>query len=257
MVTIEDALSHQTGMSRHDLSYGGTINSHQKMVRNLRNLPMTRAVRSGYEYCNYMYVAASHALEVYTGQWIGEIWKEQFWTPLNMNSTYSTLEDAKSSTKPLATGYEWSKQEEKYMEQEHMVMPEVIGAGGIISTVLDYAEWMKALLYKRHPLTESIMTQIFAPRSIRATSQEPFTGAVTYSLGWVQMAYKGVLIITHDGGLIGFGSRITLIPEKNWGVVIFANTTSTSNTVAKILAFKLIDDLLGIPLENRFKHEAM
>ena len=254
--TIEDALSHRTGMSRHDMSYGGPINNHQRMVRNLRHLPMTRPVRSNYEYCNYMYAAASHALETYTNQWIGKTWKEQIWTPLSMNSTYITLKDAKGSAKPLATGYGWSQKEDKYIQVEHMVMPEVTGAGGIISTVLDYAEWIKALLYKRHPLSENIVTQMFAPRSIRATIQEPVTGAITYSLGWLQMAYKGVLMQSHDGGLIGFGSRITLIPERNWGIVIFGNTASTSNTVAKILAFHLIDNLLNVPLDDRFKHEA-
>ena len=255
-VTIEDALSHRTGMSRHDSSYGGALNNHQKLVRNLRHLPMTRAIRSGYEYCNYMYVAASHAFEVHTGRWIGKTWREKIWAPLRMESTYLTIQDARDSGKPLARGYGWSKREEKYIQEEHMVLTEVEGAGGVISTVLDYAEWIKALLYNRPPLSENIVTQMFAARSIRFTHQEPFTGPVTYSLGWVQINYKGNVLMTHDGGLTGFGCRVTLIPERKWGIAVFGNTAYTSNTVARILDFHLIDNLLHVPLESRFDHGA-
>ena len=256
MVTIEDALSHRTGMSGHDWSYGGPLNNHQKLVRNLRHLPMTRPIRSGYEYCNYMYVAASHAFEVCTGQWIGKTWKEKIWAPLKMDSTYLTIQDAQNSAKLLATGYGWSEKEERYIQEEHMVMTEVEGAGGVISTVRDYAKWIKALLHKKHPFSQNIVAQIFAARSIRATSQEPFTGPVTYGLGWGQIIYKGHALMTHDGGLIGFGCRVTLIPERKWGIAIFGNTGYTSNTVARILAFRLIDNLLNVPSDSRFDHGA-
>ena len=256
MVTIEDALSHRTGMSRHEWSYGGPLDNHQKLVRNLRHLPMTRSIRSSYEYCNYMYVAAGHALEVYTGQWIGKTWKEKIWAPLKMESTYLTLQDARDSGKPLATGYGWSKKQDKYIQEERMGLQEVQAAGGIISTVLDYAEWMKALLYRKPPLSEKIVTQMFTPRSLRATSQEPFTGPVTYALGWVQAVYRGTVIMSHGGGLKGFGCQLTLLPQRKWGIAIFGNTGYTSNTVGKILTYHLIDNLLNVPMDSRFDHGA-
>ena len=48
-ITIEDILSHRTGMPRHDMSYGGTYEGRKPtprdVVRALRYLPMTEEPR--------------------------------------------------------------------------------------------------------------------------------------------------------------------------------------------------------------------
>lgn len=49
-----------------------------------------------------------------------------------------------------------------------------------------------------------------------------------------------------------FGSEFILFPDKKFSVVLFANTAGTSNFVEQVLAFKLIDDKLGVPMEGRF-----
>lgn len=42
------------------------------------------------------------------------------------------------------------------------------------------------------------------------------------------------------------------VPDLDWGIAVFGNTESTSNSAATVLAYHLIDDLLGIPKEERF-----
>jgi CubicO group peptidase (beta-lactamase class C family) len=53
-VTIEDALSHRTGLPRHDMSYGGTYDGRdgtiRDIVRSIRWLPMTEELRSKFQY---------------------------------------------------------------------------------------------------------------------------------------------------------------------------------------------------------------
>ena len=46
--TIEDALSHRTGMPRHDTSWARPNNTVRDVVQNLRHLPMTAEIRSGF-----------------------------------------------------------------------------------------------------------------------------------------------------------------------------------------------------------------
>lgn len=50
--TIEDALSHRSGLPRHDLAYGHVNDSPKSIVRNMRYLPLTAEPRTTYQYCN-------------------------------------------------------------------------------------------------------------------------------------------------------------------------------------------------------------
>ncbi len=49
-----------------------------------------------------------------------------------------------------------------------------------------------------------------------------------------------------------FGAEFILFPDKKFSVVAFANTAGTSNFAEQVLAFKLVDDKLGVPIEERF-----
>lgn len=90
-ITIEDALSHRSGLPRHDLAYGGNYDGEKTslrgMVRALRHLPLTAEPRTKFQYCNQMYGVASHVIETMTGMWLGDFLKERIWEPLGMKST--------------------------------------------------------------------------------------------------------------------------------------------------------------------------
>jgi CubicO group peptidase (beta-lactamase class C family) len=94
-ITIEDALSHRSGLPRHDYSYGGHYDgkkpSLKGAVRALRHLPLTAEPRTKFQYCNQMYGVASHVIETLTGKWLGDVLKERIWGPLKMKSTVSLL----------------------------------------------------------------------------------------------------------------------------------------------------------------------
>ncbi|MCJ1392985.1 hypothetical protein MMC18_005857 [Xylographa bjoerkii] len=260
--SIEDALSHRTGMFRHDHSYGGEFNTSQKIVRSMRHLPLNRELRTHYEYCNQMYVAASHALETVTGEWLGKTLKDGIWDPLAMKSTFLKLGDAKKAAEnsdiKLARGYFYHKagegrEEEGFEPEAHMDFPAVSGAGCMISNVLDYAKWIKAWINQSAPLSEKIATAATTPRSIVAPSMKPWDGVVTYSLGWNECTYEGERVLTHAGGLIGFGTQVLILPNQKWGVAVFGNTSATSNCVAQALIMHLVDELLELPAEKRFE----
>ena len=59
-------------MFRHERSYGGEFDTHRKIVRSLGNLPLNRELRTHYQYCNQMYVAATYALETMTWGRLGQ-----------------------------------------------------------------------------------------------------------------------------------------------------------------------------------------
>jgi CubicO group peptidase (beta-lactamase class C family) len=264
-ITIEDALSHRTGMSGYDLSYGGPINTPKRVVRNLRHFPLTAELRTQYQYCNTMYVAASHAFETVTGLWLGKTLKETIWEPLDMHHTFFSLQDAQnavdSGAVKLARGYFWDDGGEdgegKYTPQAYMDFPEASGAGCIISSVLDYAEWLKALINCSAPLNEKILTEMVTPRAIVARKSSPWDGVTTYALGWALNTYKGEIVTMHTGGLIGFETYLLYLPNRKWGIVLMANTTpSSGHMVHEVLAMTLLDEFLGIASDRRYDSNA-
>jgi hypothetical protein len=66
-----------------------------------------------------------------------------------------------------------------------------------------------------------------------------------YALGLDIRDYRGHLVIDHTGGLPGYVSIVTLLPERNLGVAILTNAESTSAFYA--LTQQIVDYDLGAP----------
>ncbi|KAL6890757.1 beta-lactamase/transpeptidase-like protein [Trichoderma evansii] len=258
-ITLEDAVSHRTGMPRHDGSFhrvtDGKQTTPRDIVRNMRNLPLTYEPRVKPLYCNTMYVALSHAIETITGKWLGDVLKENLWGPLGMNSTKFDLQDALDAPEYLASGYYWDLDEEEFKEMPHMPLVEVSGAGSVFSNALDYAKWVKSLLHQSGPLSEAVHKDIRSARTLWDANTAPGYDLSLYGLGWLRTLHKGHVVYTHSGGVHAFGSEVYWFPEAQYGVVVFGNT-AISQPPEEIIAWKLIDDKLGIPEKDRADYGA-
>ena len=65
-----------------------------------------------------------------------------------------------------------------------------------------------------------------------------------YALGWGTRDYKGRKMVGHTGGVLGYVSRVMLVPEENLGVVILTNAESGS--AFDSILFHIIDQYFGI-----------
>jgi CubicO group peptidase (beta-lactamase class C family) len=252
-ITVEDALSHRSGLPGHDSSLGGPGATVKSIVRDLRHLPMSAEPRTKYQYSNAMFIVASHVIQTVTGRQLGDLLRDWIWGPLGMDSTFFDLSSAKSSKEHLATGYRWLYHEEDggFEDVGWMELDEISGAGSIITNVLDYAKWARAIFTKTTPLSKSGFEQWVTPRTL-IPANEPFTGFKAYALGWTMGVYKGERFYEHSGGLKGFGAELIIFPDREFAVVCLANTGGTANFVDTRLAFHLIDEKLGMEKEQRF-----
>ncbi|KAF7590720.1 hypothetical protein BBP40_002511 [Aspergillus hancockii] len=254
-ITIEDALSHRTGIPDHIRHYGGTGSSPRSIkdaVRLLRHLPATAELRTKYMYNNLMYTAVSHAIETITGVNLGAFLLRRVWTPCRMTNTYWTRDDAQACDNILAQGYAWNADKGEYITEPP---PDTIGgsgAGAMISSVVDYARWIRCMMTCGGPLSSKAHEALVQPRTIIA--QDPtnlFPGLHLYALGWTRDVYRGEDIVWHDGSVAGYGSMMMYLPRRQWGVVMAGNTTLTSNIVQVVLYMHLLDEVLGTPLNER------
>jgi CubicO group peptidase (beta-lactamase class C family) len=154
-LTLEDAASHRTGLSRHDKSSArwypdenGKLHTAtpRDIVRSLRYLPFAEEPRTTYMYCNLMYVVLSHCVETLTGRSLGKVLRKRIWGPLGMGSTFYGLEDLPSDNK-LATGYYWDEEGKRFGVVDADLTPEISGAGLVISSVRDYSKWVRCRTY--------------------------------------------------------------------------------------------------------------
>ncbi|KAF1991321.1 beta-lactamase/transpeptidase-like protein [Aulographum hederae CBS 113979] len=261
-VTFEDALSHRTGMPRHDLSYGGNGSSVREMVRNLRNLPITAPLRTKWQYCNMMYTAIAHAIESITGSWLGDVIKEKVLDPLQLRETFFDFDDAKkvedAGRISIAHGYFWDNTSETYLPVRQFDTKMVTGAGGVISSVFDYSTYLRAMLEQPGgPKVASPETfkELRKPRIHAQTDTnktKPYTGSRSYGLGWSVDIYRGWEVFHHNGGLPGFGAHMAYIPGLDWAIAIMGNAGISSNAVAEMIFYQLLDDILEVPAKDRY-----
>ncbi|KAI0174998.1 putative penicillin-binding protein [Pestalotiopsis sp. NC0098] len=265
-LTLEDALSHRTGFPRHDKSLGSRYVNDKgaahpatvaDLTRSLRHLPMVTEPRTDYRYCNLMFMVASHAVQVLTGSWLGDLMRDLIWRPLGMDGSYFSLEDALAAPQHLASGYYWDYDDSKsggYHEVPFVGLREGSGAGAVVSNVLDYARWLRCLLDETPPLSKAGHAAVKTPRITPAggSSAAGFDGPGSYALGWISNTYKGHRVLTHSGGMLAYGANVWFFPGLRYGVVAMGNTAVTSNMAANLLGWRLMDDRLGVPEGERY-----
>jgi hypothetical protein len=130
-------------------------------------------------------------------------------------------------------------------------------AGGINASATDIAKWLIVQL-DSGKLADG--TRLFTPRTTfelwsivtpyrvgrlppdLAALQATFAG---YGLGFELRDFRGRKLVTHTGGLPGFVSRITLVPDKRIGIAVFTN--QEAGQAFQAVTYRLLDYYLGAP----------
>ncbi|KAI1208300.1 beta-lactamase/transpeptidase-like protein [Annulohypoxylon truncatum] len=273
-LTLEDALSHRTGFPRHDKALGRQYGADahaatvRDVARSLRYLPMVSEPRVEWRYCNVMYMVVSHAVQVLTNEWLGDVMRDRIWAPLGMNDTFLSVEEAIREGRVVADGYYWDYKGERegkgkggFVEVPKLGLGLASGAGGVVSNVGDYARWVRCLIRGDREgdgdgctvLPKEAHRELKKVRIVQGPeSKKGYDAPLAYGLGWEVGTYKGHRLFKHSGGMEAYGALVYFFPDLEYGVVTLANTAVTSNIVGQELIWKLVDDKLGIPKEDRY-----
>jgi CubicO group peptidase (beta-lactamase class C family) len=217
-VTIHQLLNHTSGIP----SYTGLPKFFEDVSRNPYGVEdFVKKYCSGdlefepgskFSYNNSGYFLLGAIIEQITGKKYEEMLQEKIFGPIGMND--SGYDHHATIIKHRATGY--SKTEDGYANSAYLDMSIPYAAGSLYSTVEDLYKWDRALE------TEKVLTQkskdlMFKP------------GMSNYGYGFVMgemeigKTGKKVKIIGHGGGINGFNTLITRLPESGSLVVLLGN----------------------------------
>jgi CubicO group peptidase (beta-lactamase class C family) len=253
-LTLADVMSHRIGMEtfQGDFMYWESDLSSKEVIQKFGQLTPEYDFRTKWGYCNAGFLIAGTCLEKITGESWSQYITKNLINPLEMTRTLvlTAETDGASNIASAHTMVDGSLQ-----VIEHCKVDNIAPAASISSSVNDMSHWLIALLDSgRYNSKQVIPYQAIKktqyPRSIIRKATHPFNSShySLYGLGWDLRDYEGREIVSHTGGVDGFVTSVTLLPEEKLGIVVLTNTDA--NGFYEALKWEIIDAYLGLPYRN-------
>lgn len=249
--TPRDLVTHRSGLPRHDLLWYGSSLTRQEMFARLRYLEPSRDFRSAYQYQNLMFLTAGILAEQLSGMKWEELIRQRILAPLEMSrSNFSVA----ASQRDENFSWPYAKIKDEVRRVPFRVLDEIGPAGSINSSVAEMSRYLLLHLGKgkygeKTVVSESFVAQMQMPQMV---IQQPQTfeevGHTSYGMGLFVTQYRGVKLVHHGGGIDGFIALISLLPQKNVGVVVLTNLSP--NAAPPVITYSVFDRLLGLEPVN-------
>ena len=183
-------------------------------------------------YCNNGYHLLSKVVERVSGETLGAFLKNHILNPLGMADTELLPSDIQI-TPGIATLH-LPQPDGSYIRG---IYPsgELLGSGGMVSTVDDMLKWLVHLRGEKKVGSKRSWKQMLEkPRYSSGASGD-------YCLGLTREFYRGVEIIHHAGAVLGGTCQMLTVPQHALDIIIMCNRMDGS---APALALKVIDAVL-------------
>ena len=212
-----------------------------------------------YEYSNYGYAMLGRVLSNVGGMPAQELISERLLAPLGMATTRWVAPGGDN----VAAGHRW--------ESDAIAPEPALGdggfapMGGLWSSLADLARWVgffcdaypprdgtDDLPLRRSTRREMQQQHRAWPPSVRLNGArlDVLTGGYGMGLTSLQLSRLG-LMVSHSGGLPGFGSNMRWWPERHLGIVAMANVTYANMEAATDEAAHLLADHMTLPPTSR------
>jgi len=169
-------------------------------------------------YCNGGYVLISIAIERASGIPIRQFLEQRIFWPMGMADT----ELAPSDMEILPGAATLHLVSPQGLRRGIFPSEEVIGEGGMISTIDDMLTWLAHLRAPTVVGDAAIWAQMMTPA--RYTGG----GSGAYCLGLMRNAYRGVETVHHAGGVFGGASQMLTVPAHQLDIIMMTNRSDVS-----------------------------
>lgn len=194
------------------------------------------AVGSRYEYSNSNYLILGLIIEALTAKTVGEVMREQFWTPLGLQAMYFGANEEIEG--PIAAPWRDNNGDgnlENIADQFGPAYHSIFyTAADVFATASDLSNWAYLL---------------FTAQAVSETSRDKMTTFLVlddpiangYGLGIRRVRLGGRNTWGHTGGMRGYGSFMFYEPASGISLVLLNNQSRSEN--GPLLRYQMVEEL--------------
>lgn len=258
-MTIRDLLVHRSGLGlgAGDLMWWPPSDYDRKeIVRRLRYIPLATSFRSAYAYDNVLYSVAGEVIEAVSGQTWEEFVSSRILDPVGMTSS-NVMHSAAGFEGDANVATTHARVGGAVRPVAPFLSDNTNPAGGINSNAVDMAKWLRVQLDSgrigedRRLFSPGTTVQLWGPVTpIPIGNYAPELASLRpnflfYALGFGIADYRGHKVVSHTGGLPGYVSRVTMIPDLKLGIAVLTN--QESGAAFDAITYRVLDHYLRAP----------
>ena len=254
-LNIRDLLCHRIGMEtfQGDFMYWTSALSDKQVMEKFGKLTPMYSFRNRWGYTNAAFVVGGDVIRAASGQSWSDFLTENIFRPLGMDRTLALSKDLPSAAnKATAHTFDHNQQ---LIAIPYCNIDNLGPAGSVSSSVNDMSKWVLMLLNngrfnEKQVVPTNAISQTRLPHSILGNGQHLFNkmNYNLYGLGWSLNDYAGKRLVSHTGGVNGFVTSVTLVPEEKLGIVVLTNTDQ--NALYESVKWEILDAYLKLPYRN-------
>jgi CubicO group peptidase (beta-lactamase class C family) len=210
-ITIFNLLTHTSGIANFTSlpeynTLKGTSTTPTGILATLRDRPLDFGPGEQWSYSNSGYMVLGSLIEKISGQSYEKFITDNLFTPLGMKD--SGYDSNTAIIKHRASGY--IKTPAGYVNAGYIHMSVPHAAGALYSTTEDLLKWEQALFAGK------VVSKASLDRMIT-----PFKS--DYGFGLINKIDQGRRVISHNGGIDGFNTRMAYYPDSRTVIVVLSN----------------------------------
>ncbi|RYY33161.1 MAG: serine hydrolase [Sphingobacteriaceae bacterium] len=254
LVTVRDLLCHRLGLEtfQGDFTFYNSNHTRDEIIKKMSLLKAPYSFRTIWGYSNAAYLTAGEIIPKVAKQNWDIYLKEKIFAPLGMGNTLGL---SAAMPKAINKAVAHTITDGRLIAVPYAQLDNMAPAGAISSTVNDMSKWILALLNegrvgKKQVIPEAAIQATRQPHDIVGSTNDGDgqTSFKLYGLGWFIQDYHNHRIVMHDGGITGFVSSVTLVPQDNLGIIILTNTDQ--NNLIDALRWEVLDAYFKLPYRN-------
>ncbi|WP_164977485.1 serine hydrolase domain-containing protein [Ancylomarina salipaludis] len=235
VITIRNLIQHTSGIASTDVLrlFAGVSFEKQWSQQNEIDLIMSYpqlnfTPNSQHVYSNAGYSILTQIVEIVSEMKFSEFLKKKVFDPLAMSSSF-VYDDPKIDLSTCSTGYKKGK--DQFIPFGNG-KDYTYGAGNIHTSLNDMLRWGQNIF------SSSIGQDNYINKISNTYNTLNNGDTLTYTYGFYVKNYKGIKMVEHSGGDLGFRSQFMIFPEEKLLLVLLFNTESINT---RRLAYQITD----------------
>ena len=249
-VTVENLVSQSVGLPKNAFDRDIEANlDYPSAVAKLATVNMKCDPGACYSYQNVAFSLIGDVVFAATGNFYPEAVERMIFKPLGMNDASYGLAGIQASPR-------WARPHIGRAGAWRSLTPKptyyrLAPAAGVNASISDMAQWLIAQTGHRtdvlsdNALDNMHSSKVKSPTELRGSSwRRGRLNDASYGLGWRVYNYAGHRVIFHGGAVEGYRGAMALVPERDLGLVILWNSSSS---LPSGLMPTIVDRALALP----------